>query len=312
MKKIAAIFLSLILVVLSVVSAFADNYEVDPFTGEIIRSTDGTTVISVNSYKLNPYCNYDTNLERYVFSTGYSGDSDVTCSIYNGEITTDAVQAYFGSSSLVTVYKDGEAMDVAGEVIFSEAGAYVIRKNSSNEELFSFYIVPSVTCLLNSYQLPAGFFYTSVTKNGQQMINTGDTLLSLVEDGEYVINYKCSVTGKKTSLRLVIDHTAPQLSLDGVYNGIAQGQVVIGELEENSVLNVLRGGELHVLVGNTLTMPGVYHLSYYDEAGNCTNYDFTIRFYLDPKGWAAAIAIAVLTVIIVGYGIYCRRHMRTY
>ena len=312
MRKFAAILFILVLTLLSTVPAFAENYELDPFTGQIIGRTDSSDPEAPAEVRISNNCTYDKDQKLFTFTTASASNAYVQCSLYDGEITTGTVTLNVGEGARVSMYLDGEKLSAMGQMTLNDSGYYTIRNNDSDKVLLSFTIVPETTCMLAAYKLPSIFFVTGLSRDGKKLSINDTSMVSLAEDGAYSIIYQSTPLNLYRNLYLRIDHTAPVLEIEGVKSGIATGPVTLGETENGSTLTVMRDGERLLVPGNPLKTPGVYHLTYTDNAGNSTFYDFTIRFYMDITLGALIAAVAVLLIAIIVYIIHARRHMRTY
>ena len=133
--------------------------------------------------------------------------------------------------------------------------------------------------------------------------------VSMSEDGKYRVQYECARNGMSYTLQTVIDHTPPKLALENVVNGLAKGPVDISDLEEDCKIAItLNGGSMSYR--KELTMSGDYRILLRDEAGNLTNYEFSILVYFDANSW---IFFGLVLLVIAGVGAYLyieRKRMR--
>lgn len=309
MKKIFAFCFSLILILTSFCAAFAatEIFEVDSFTGEIIKSSTGYTS---NLIQLPGSCVYDTSNKRYIYSTTANDNTDVFCNVYDGMVTADMVSIESDVATQLVVYKDGKTVDPQEYGRLTDPGTYIVRTVNADKEVFSFTIVGQKTGLVYSYMVPTVFNILSVKKDGEDVVYVGRTI-DLSEEGHYDIRYKCQQTGVVYELNLDIDHTAPELEIRGVENGIARGPVSFGTLEEGSTLAVLRNDGEKVDYENPIKVAGDYTAVYTDEAGNESTYYFTVKVFLDGGAWVFVGLAASVVILAGGYMLYCRKNMRT-
>ena len=104
------------------------------------------------------------------------------------------------------------------------------------------------------------------------------------KDGSYQVQYECPKSGMSYTLQTIVDHTPPKLALENVVNGLAKGPVDISDLEEDCKIAItLNGGSMSYR--EELTLSGDYVIVLQDEAGNLTDYTFTILPYFDTSSW---------------------------
>jgi hypothetical protein len=123
------------------------------------------------------------------------------------------------------------------------------------------------------------------------------------------VQYECARNGLSYNLQTIIDHTPPTLALENVVNGLARGPVDISDLEEGCKIGItLNGGKMSYR--EELTLSGDYKIILQDEAGNLTDYEFSILVYFDLSSW---IFFAMVMLAVVGTGVYLyleRKRMR--
>ena len=106
---------------------------------------------------------------------------------------------------------------------------------------------------------------------------------------------------KNFGLKLVIDHTPPQVVFEGVENGEARGPVKITGLEKSDTIELTRDGKkVSFSLDNTLRSPGDYVAIITDDAGNSVTEKFTIGMYLNYQGLLfGLLAIAVIAAAAI-------------
>jgi hypothetical protein len=133
--------------------------------------------------------------------------------------------------------------------------------------------------------------------------------VSMSQEGYYRVKYECARSGQSYTLQTVIDHTPPKLALENVVNGLARGPVDISDLEEGCKIGItLNGGKMSYR--EELTLSGDYKIILQDEAGNLTDYEFSILVYFDLSSW---IFFAMVMLTVIGTGVYLyleRKRMR--
>ena len=266
--------------------AKADNEEVrlDPFTGLPVDenplsyddANQSRKQISGNMY-------YDYNYGCFVYLVG-NGLYEITSNVADGMIVNEAVVISAPAEILLIVYQDGNEM--------------------------SFTIVGAATGKIVGFTIPDGFYIKSATCEGQNVPMTS-SYISMSEEGQYSIQYACEKTDLNYFLNVRIDHTPPQVTLEGVKeDGKARGPVTITGLEESDRIAVYKDGEMLKAVSNKLTQSGRYEVTVTDNAENSATYNFTIMIYLDINGVVFFLVIVLVIGAVVAYILIQRKHLK--
>ena len=311
MKKRMCFLLALMLAVslITVVQAEPDmDYAgpIDNFTGEPVDET--VTQIQSDRVLINSETTFDRTKRMFVYS---GGTKEVFSSIATGLITTDPVEIQLPEGMVYTLFKDGNPVSDVDVSYISEPGAYVLSQSMSggkNAEILRFTIVNSVTGELTSFRVPAGFILSTVTLDGENVEHDYYSV-SLSEEGKYDINYRCPEAELVYHTTFAVDHTAPTLALPGVEDGVARGPVDISDLEPGASIGIWLNGE-SVPYANVLTGSGVYRIVVTDQAGNMSNYQFTIRVYFNNSALFLFLTLLLLLLSVGGYLLYSRMHLR--
>ena len=129
--------------------------------------------------------------------------------------------------------------------------------------------------------------------------------IDMRKEGKYQITYRCAATAIDYNLNLTVDHTPPQIVLEGVANGVASNPVKIQGISSGDSVSLYREGQkIPVPEEDTLKSPGKYRLSVTDDAGNTTTVEFEIQFYLNMQG-------LIFTLLVVGVIIATAVYMYT-
>ncbi len=309
MKKIIAICFSLILLLASFANSFAatEVFEVDKFTGEIIKSSTGYTT---NTVALSGSCSYDVSSKTYIYSTSASELTNIKTNVYDGMITSDIVSVESEIAAQIIIYKEGKEVNSNLYSRITEPGVYVVRTVNDDKQVFTFTIVGDRSGLVYSYDVPGIFNISKATKDGQELNFVGRHV-DMSEEGQYCVRYKCPATGVVEELNVYIDHTAPELVMYGVENGIARKAVSFGEIEQDSTLVVTRDDGEIIDYEEPIKIAGDYTAVYTDAAGNGNTYYFTVKVFLDGGAWVFVGLAAAVVILAVGYMIYCKKNMRT-
>lgn len=307
MKKLTALLICLILVAAGTVFCWADDlYVIDPYTGEIISSEGGS---GVGSVRYSDKCIYNIKEDVYTFKAPGTAGVTVRSNVCDGMVAQGTVSLTVDNTVLVDIYRNGELVSPEDYGMLEETGTYIVRDLANDNQLFSFTIVGRMSGALYNYRLPSGFAVYRATLDGKS-ISAVNNVISLTEEGEYYIEYGDYRTGRNYQLDLLVDHTPPELAIQGVQeNGIAKTTVILGRTEPNSTLTATRNGEDYGL-RDELDQPGEYVLTYTDEAGNASMYHFTIRQFFDVSAKLFLLMFLLVVAAAGAYMAYTRRHMR--
>ena len=292
---------------------FADETygQLDPFTGEPYKmSEDGEHSAPVRKEVAN---GIDYNFEegRYIFTLD-SSDAEISSTVMDGMITRDSVVIDYPGHAVVTIYKDGDPIDYNPGDEISEIGEYsvMVNQNSSNNTLFSFTIINSVTGVISSYKMPNGFRVKEVMLDGEEAEWTR-FIVPLEKEGHYQISYVCERTEVQYFLECTIDHTPPQVEFTGIDDdGKARGPVTFSGYEEGDTIVVMKDGERIKLAAPRLTSSGKYQIYVYDEAGNMISKNFTLLIYVDTHGIIFFIVLASVIAAVVTFLILQRKSLK--
>ena len=246
---------------------------------------------------------YDRNAHTFNFTVSEDG-KQMYCSSANGMITTTPVSIECDEGLSVILYKDGKKYSNDDISTITDAGSYAVTYSDGEQEqqVMTFIIVSEKTGKISSYTLPAGFRIESVSRNGalQPVYQTG--LVDFSAEGEYRVSYRCTASGISYTLAVIIDHTPPDVTYEGVENGVARGPVTLNGLEEGDTVSVLIGEEsVDPPAKNVFRAVGKYTVTVTDDAGNYVTDKFRIQLYLNFQG----ILFGVLALaVFASAGIY--------
>ncbi len=295
------------------VSAFDitdDGYSgvVDTYTGQAVG--ESTTASLSDRVQYDATLAYDRPSSMFIYMVVGLG-SEISISVCNGMYTTDPVRLNIPSEVKYALYRDGKQLEYTNGAALSEAGAYVLdlTASSTNGQTISWWILPTTTGSVTEYRLPSGFLASEVTLNGEAYDQYTPGVIPMQQEGLYEVTYYCQWTGIPYKLGLNIDHTAPEVTLEGVVDGVAKGPVNITGLEENDSLYVELDGE-SLGAKKKLTQSGAYLVNVADVAGNTNTYNFRIQIYFNLNAWVFVGMALVLVATVVGYIIFSRKRLR--
>lgn len=219
-----------------------------------------------------------------------------SANVGNGLISNGNVQIENGEKLSLTVTKDGQMIEYEFGQILDDEGVYkVIMKDAcGNEKSFEFQIVKGVKQAID-YTLGESVTVLSIERNGES-VGVGGNHLVFTVDGIYTVTAQSE--GVVYSFELTLDSTPPTIDLIGVKNGGVSGKsVIISNLSEQATVIVFKDGELiEYELGNELSAYGEYRVLVTDEAGNQSEYAFTLKHVLN----GGAVALIVIGILLAG------------
>ena len=324
LKKLTVLLLAVLLLAVSVATASATNEQlvspeksseedVDEERTTPASSEDedsGTddpfkqpAPVNENVVWLTTSMSYDMQTREFVYPLSDSGN-EVRSSAADGMIVNGTVKV---TGATLLIYKDGELQENVGTTI-TDPGEYVVMAQYGNQtlRLLTFTLAGKAVSTVYAYNLPSGMIVVSATRDGDEIAYDA-TSVPMQEDGNYHVVYECVSTGMTYVLDLRVDRTPPELKFDGKiddHNRVHSALSFSG-LQEGDVLYVkLDGTRIEVPVHGDgtgeLTQSGNYIITVFDEAGNSTEYGFTVMLHFDASSLAffAVLIAALITVII--------------
>ena len=300
-KKIFPALLAIAIAVLTVTASaveFGYSGLLDSETGAPLNS-EGVDAYS-DRVRVTDGVYYDRTRMGYVYES--PSGQQVLCTAANGMVVQEAVRIAPDEGTNVILYKNGKAVEEPDLSRIYEVGDYVVEVVSAGGQscqLLAFSIVGDVTCRMEGYSMPEGFVITDATLDGKE---TGwdRSYISMTEEGQYVISYRCPRNGLNYELNVGIDHTPPALALEAVENGRARGPVSLADLEDGAAITIQLNGKQEPY-REELTESGDYRIWVMDEAGNLTTYEFSILVYFD---FNSLVFIGMLAAVLVAVGAY--------
>ena len=286
-------------------------------TGEAIGNFDSDVQASVSDTEtetagtditLSDGTVYDTVKGVYRWTVESSA---FTLNLPDGVITTGSVCATLAPTLTGVLYKNGEEVTGADLSNISSPGKYVLavtENDDSKTKRVSFTIVSSLTGDIKEYELPADFYAVSATVDGADAVFS-QTYVDMSEEGSYEIVYRAPKIDVQYTLRITLDHTAPELTFSGLTDGKANGPVTISHEEEGINIYIQRNNS-KITYSDTLTDTGVYLVTAKDAAGNENTYEFVIVAYMNTNTWLLVGASGILVLALIAYLIYSRKFMR--
>ena len=289
-----------------------DEVRLDPFTGLPVDES-GTIAYDDANQSRKEVANgiyYDYTYGSYVYPIG-TGLIEITSNVADGMIVNEPVIINVPTELMTVLYQDGNEVAFEGNTVKSP-GEYTLMASvdGTQKTVMSFTIISSATGRIEGYNMPSGFHVKSATCDGQD-IQWTTRYVPMSLEGVYSIEYACDRTDINYFLNVRVDHTPPQVVLEGVKeDGKARGPVTITGLTESDRVAITKDGEEFKTISNKLTQSGKYRVIVTDNADNRVTYDFTIMIYLDVNGIAFFIIIAAVIGAVVAYILIQRKNLK--
>ena len=322
--KTKTVFLVLCALVALIVPARAEtdmdySGRIDPVTGSPYgraeTASSGRVALSDTMY-------YDFDAHDFVYPLP-DARGDLHASVADGMVTTNTVRLTVPVDSGVTVYHDGE--QYTGDLsVINERGEYAVAAGPETgaARLLTFTIQGASTRGLTYFNVPDGFFLTGVTygegEEAWEYPAEDRYSVALRDEGPYHIEYECAATNIVYSLDTIIDRTPPRLAFDGEIDedGNVHSALQFTGMEKGDYISLTHDGEPveHVelngdLSGGTIYDSGSYVMQVFDDAGNMTQYEFTILTYFNTQSWVFVVLVMLVLVGTAAYIVIQRRKL---
>ena len=251
----------------------------DAETGEAVSSMQSPTRVRISQTTY-----YDREAHSFVFPTG-SGIYEVRANVADGMIVSEPVSISADDGVEVVLSRNGTALENVNLYEINRPGKYTVGVTGldSAVNLFGFTIVGATSNLSGGYVMPEGFYILEATLDGEET-QYDRNFIALEDEGLYEIEYVCPETSLHYTLSTIIDHTPPELTLDGKRDkdGRFHSAVQISGFQQGDSIAMTRdGADVSFPSDGKLTEAGIYQLLVFDAAGNSTTEQFTILVYLD-------------------------------
>lgn len=276
------------------------DYEgpLDTVTGEPVYM-DSENGAQSDQVWLSDNLMFDSQERAYIYTVN---GFQIISTIVDGMIAQGTVSIIPEEGVRAVLYRNGEELTDQDLTSIGETGEYVLEAvvGGQSSRVLTFTIVGESVGSITGYTMPDGFVVTNVTLDGQET-NWNRSYVDLSAEGDYVINYKCARAGTSYELDVYVDHTPPTLTLEGIdEDDCARGPVTILDVEEGVSVAIQHNGEWGSYQ-QKLTESGEYRIYVVDEAGNSTDYYFTILIYFNSSSF---IFIGLLLSVFVATGVY--------
>ena len=204
-----------------------------------------------------------------------------------------------GGAESIRVLKDDEETEMPEDLIFREAGDYELQiPVESGSYYYSFMIFDHPVKGPLSIKFPEWTEMNSVTVDGEEsgyLTDGNDRVyVDLTREGTYVLKFTDDNL-QNYETEITVDLTAP------VVKAQKSGKQIVFSYDSEDEIDhvVIRDGnsEYEQTIIREIREPGSYSIDFYDEAGNCSNLEVTLKKSVNA---ASVIAILILIGIIAG------------
>ena len=244
-----------------------------------------------------------------------AGDRGIYCNVPSDAVLSSGRTIQFTPEEGVSVevYRNGKMVEDTRQTEFEEAGEYLITMHNhaeARERSVRIVILNEQVNDLKEFRLPQGFEYTEVSLDGVKKSLSYNNYYDFLEEGHYKLQWENSRIHQTFVTEFILDMTAPTLRLPEVRSGAAAGKVSFTDMEEGAYVRWIRDSKEEGRIedpSEVLSKKGNYVMRVYDQAGNYTEYAFTLEGYFDVN---AVLAILFVVALICGGFFYCRRLRR--
>ena len=270
-------------------------------------------VANENQVWVNDEARYDYSAHSFIYTVGDNG-AEVRSSVRGCMIVHDAVTL---SGTGLTIYRNSQSYTWEQKPI-SEPGEYVVmaRSGSGSTRLMTFTIVGDTCSQIHSFQVPDGMLVTAATLNGEAL-ELDRYAVPMEAEGLYHIEYECLASGITYTLETTVDRTAPEIQFSGRIdqrNRVHSALSFSGLKADERIYATLDGAEIQVPVQSDgtgqLTQSGSYVIRVFDDAGNSSEYAYTILIYLDASGIAFFALLAASAAAVIIYILLKRKRLQ--
>lgn len=296
------------------VPAFA---EIDPYYSGAVDTVTGeatdTAGSTASSIRISDTMYYDMTTHTFVYPTG-SGTSEVRSNVADGMIISEPVSVTPDDGVEVSVNRNGTILEEVDLSNINLVGNYMIavKGTDSTFNLFGFTIVGERANLSGGYVMPVGFYILDAKLDGEETYYERN-YIGMEEEGLYEVEYICPDTAARYTLVTTIDHTPPQITLDGRLDkdGRYHSAVQVSGFQPGDSVAMLVDGEAQAFPSDgRLTVPGMYQLEIFDAAGNSTSEQFTILVYLDFNSLLFFALVCLSLAGVLGYVLFKRKKLK--
>ena len=221
---------------------------------------------------------------------------------FKGGISNGGVRVIAKEELKIDMYRNKEKIDYNFEQILYDDGFYefILTDEIGNQLYFDFTILNTPLGRIEK-RLDESVEIIEIQMNDEIIpLDIQDNTLYLVDEAEYIVTVFDKSQIKNFSFKLRIDTTPPALVLVGVENGgFTKNEVSTRSPSETPIYIQASadGEEFEYNVGDKMTNAGSYKLLVSDQAGNQTEYQFTIVYSFN--GATIALFGGMLAIVVI-------------
>lgn len=261
-----------------------DGKEVGTYVSETAVSDEGDYIVRVTDEA--------GNVSEIAFEIDKSVDFAIN--VNDGGLSNSVVIEAKEHLKLLMI-KNGEAMEYKFGTEILDPGVYTVNMVDplGNSKRLSFTIVNALYCRFEQEidEMPG---FEKVIVNGEEVTLEKGTLI-FTATGTYEVSIIAN--GNEQKFTVVVDSTAPVVTIEGVENGgTTKGAVILSDLCSDATMKVYLDDVLvEYNLGDELTDVGVYRIVLEDAAGNVSEYSFEILWKMP--------AVAIVLIVIAALGV---------
>ena len=283
--------------------------ELDALTGEAATAAEASE--SAARVWLSDTMYYDRETGSFVYPVdGY----EVRASVADGMVVNAPASVSAPDGVGLTVRRSGAAEPEGDPGSLTVPGDYAVTvtETGGTVPLFAFTVVGGSASLSGGYAMPDGFYILNATLDGEEALYDRN-YIGMEDEGLYEIDYVCSDTNVHYHLTTTIDHTPPQLVLDGKLDrkGRFNSAVQVSASEQGLSASLTRdGAAVDFPSDGRITEAGMYRLQVWDAAGNTASEQFTVLVYLDLNGLLFFSLVCVSLAGVLAYILFRRKRFK--
>ena len=229
------------------------------------------------------------------------------------KLTASAPEGYIGpepvylsvsedDAVITNLYKNDELVEFTNNTAISGYGKYRVEMDG-----YSYYFtIANKVNDMDHYPAPTDMKFVEVRFNDEAIALTSNQYVQMQEDGTYSFKM-IGKDGEVVESVLTKDTVIPDMAIS-IVDGAAQIQYLSDDITE---IELIKDGEVVPgFAGTSITDPGKYTLTIYDDAGNGATASFDLSYQMNIYGILAIVLVLLSIGGIVGFVIYIKKHTK--
>lgn len=245
---------------------------------------------------------YEVSTGNYV--TTMENGRKLTASAPEGYVGPDSVYLSVSEDDAATtrLYKNDELVEFVNNSSIVEFGKYRVEMDDNSY----YFTIASHVNDMDHYPAPTGMKFTEVRFNDEAITLASDQYVQMQEDGVYTFKM-IGKDGEVAESVLIKDTVIPDMAI-AIVDGAAQIQYLSNDI---TIIELIKDGEVVPgFAGTSITDPGKYTLTIYDDAGNGATASFDLSYQMNIYGILAIVLVLLSIGGIVGFVIYIKKHTK--